>query len=91
MSLPDKINRMMTLFPEIKFITAHFGGMRYMNAIRAVSTVDISCKIVDLVEPYGTKITNNILKKFGLDRLYLELTSQDGTTKKLTGKLEYGG
>lgn len=69
MSSPDKINRMIKVFPDIKFITAHLGGMRYMDAIRAVDMVDISFTIVDLVELYGIKITNNILRKFGVDRL----------------------
>lgn len=40
-----------------------------MDAIRAVDMVDISFTIVDLVELYGIKITNNILRKFGVDRL----------------------
>ena len=69
MSSPDKINRMMKVFPDIKFITAHLGGMRHMDAIKAVGMVDISFTLVDLVELYGIKITNNILRKFGVDRL----------------------
>ncbi|MEL7672051.1 amidohydrolase family protein [Methanobacterium sp.] len=69
MSSPDKINRMIKIFPDIKFITAHLGGMRYMDAIRAVDMVDISVTIVELVELYGIKITNNILRKFGVERL----------------------
>ena len=40
-----------------------------MDAIRAVGMVDISVTIVELVELYGIKITNNILRKFGVERL----------------------
>lgn len=69
MSLPDKINRMIKVFPDIKFITAHLGGMRHMDAIRAVGMVDISYTLIDLVELYGIKIANNILRNFGVDRL----------------------
>lgn len=69
MSSPDKINRMIKVFPDIKFITAHLGGMRHMDAIRAVGMVDISYTLIDLVELYGMKIANNILRKFGVDRL----------------------
>nr|WP_312577164.1 hypothetical protein [Sedimentibacter sp.] len=50
----------------MKFITVHLGVMRYMDAIRAVGMVEISCTIVDLVELYGIKITNNILRKFAI-------------------------
>lgn len=69
MSSPDKVNRMIKVFPDIKFIAAHLGGMRHMDAIRAVGMVDISYTLIDLVELYGIKITNNILRKFGVDRL----------------------
>lgn len=54
---------------KVKFITAHLGGMRHMDAIRAVGMVDISFTLLDLAGLYGIIITNNILRKFGVDRL----------------------
>lgn len=40
-----------------------------MDAINAVGMVDISFTLIDLVDIYGIKTTNNILRKFGTDRL----------------------
>lgn len=66
---PDRINRMMRIFPDVKFITAHMGGMRHLDAIRCVGSVDISYAIFDLVDIYGIQGANRILRKFGVNRL----------------------
>lgn len=68
-SSPDKINKMIKIFPDIEFITAHMGGNRHMDAIKSVTMVDISYTLMDIVDIYGIEITNNILRKFGVDRL----------------------
>ena len=62
-------NRMIRVFSDIDFITAHLGGMRHMDTIRAVSYVDISGGLFDLVDIYGIEIANNILRKIGVERL----------------------
>jgi len=69
MSAPERINHMMTVFPDISFITAHMGGMRYLDAIRCVGQVDISGTLFDLVDLYGIEGANRILRKFGVERL----------------------
>ncbi|WP_425445845.1 amidohydrolase family protein [Dethiothermospora halolimnae] len=66
---PDKINKMIKVFPDITFITAHMGGMKYLDAFSGCTWVDISFILPELVMLYGIKQTNRILRMFGADRL----------------------
>ena len=66
---PDKINKMIKVFPDITFITAHMGGMKYLDAFSGCTWVDISFILPELVMLYGIKQTNRILRMFGSDRL----------------------
>ena len=68
-SAPDKINRMIKVFPDINFITAHMGGMKYLDAWSGCTMVDISFVLTELVDLYGIEQTNRILRMFGEDRL----------------------
>ena len=68
-SSPDKINRMIKIFPDIEFITAHMGGMKYLDAWSGCTWVDISFVLPELVQLYGIEQTNRILRMFGSDRL----------------------
>ncbi len=68
-SSPERINKMIKVFPDINFICAHLGGVQCIDAIKAVSYVDISFAIFDIFQIYGKEITNNILRKFGTSRL----------------------
>lgn len=66
---PDKINRMIKVFPDINFITACLGGMKWKDALNGVTYVDISYVLPKFVEIYGIEGTNRILRAFGADRL----------------------
>ena len=66
---PDKINKMIKVFPDIKFITAHMGGMKYLDAWSGCTWVDISFVLPELMVLYGTEQTNRILRMFGANRL----------------------
>lgn len=66
---PERINRMIKVFPDINFITAHMGGVKAIDAIKAVTHVDLSFALFDLVDLYGIEGTKRILKKFGSKRL----------------------
>lgn len=68
-SSPERINRMIKVFPDINFITAHMGGVKVMDALKAVTYVDLSFSLFDLVDLYGIEGTNRILRKFGPSRL----------------------
>lgn len=66
---PDRINKMIQVFPDVKFITAHMGGMKWQDAITACSYVDISSVLPQFVKLYGIEQTNRILRGFGVRRL----------------------
>lgn len=68
-SAPDKINKMIQVFPDVDFITAHMGGMKWPDAITGCSYVDISCVLPELCSLYGVRQTNRILRRFGVNRL----------------------
>lgn len=66
---PDKINRMIKVFPDIQFITAHMGGMKYLDAWSGCTWVDISFVLPEFVEFFGVEQTRRILRMFGAERL----------------------
>lgn len=68
-SAPDKINKMIQIFPDVTFITAHMGGMKWQDAITGCGYVDISAVLPQFVNLYGIEQTNRILRRFGADRL----------------------
>lgn len=68
-SAPDKINKMIKIFPDIQFITAHMGGVKYLDAWSGCTWVDISFVLPEFMELYGIEQTNRILRMFGADRL----------------------
>lgn len=68
-SAPDKINKMIQIFPDINFITAHMGGMKWQDAVTGCSYVDISSVLPQFVNLYGIEQTNRILRRFGIKRL----------------------
>lgn len=66
---PDKINKMIKVFPDITFITAHMGGVKYLDAWSGCSWVDMSFVLPEFVDLFGMEQTNRILRMFGADRL----------------------
>lgn len=66
---PDKINKMIQVFPDINFITAHMGGMKFLDAISGCTYVDISYFLPKMVEMYGIEQSNRFLRMFGVERL----------------------
>lgn len=68
-SAPDKINKMIQIFPDVNFITAHMGGMKWQDAITGCTYVDISSVLPQFCNLYGIEQTNRILRRFGVNRL----------------------
>lgn len=66
---PDKINKMIQIFPDLTIITAHMGGMKWEDALSGCGFVDISAVLPLFVKLYGIEQTNRILRGFGADRL----------------------
>lgn len=100
---PDKINRMIKIFPDIHFITAHMGGMKYLDAWSACTWVDISFILPELVEFFGLEQTGRILRMFGANRmifgtdyperdytLYCSLLNEMGFSGAECEKIAYG-
>lgn len=66
---PDRINRMIQIFPDLEIITAHLGGMKWPDAVSGCTWADMSYILPRLVELYGLEQTNRILRAFGPERL----------------------
>lgn len=66
---PDRINKMIQIFPDVTFIASHLGGMKWQDVLSALTYVDISYILPKLYEIYGRDMTERILKSFGADRL----------------------
>ncbi len=69
LSEPNKINKMIKVFPDITFILSHMGGVKFMDVIRSGGMVDISMGLFEVVDVYGIEIANKLLRKIGIDRL----------------------
>ncbi len=85
---PEKINKMIKVFPDIDFITAHLGGMRYMDAINAVTWVDISFILPQLVKLNGIDQANRILRMFGVERIIFGTDFPEASYKQYFNILE---
>ena len=66
---PDRINRMIQIFPDLDVITAHLGGMKWQDAVSGCTWVDMSYILPKLVQLYGMEPAGRILRAFGPDRL----------------------
>ena len=75
---PDRINRMIQVFPDLDIITAHLGGMKWQDAVSGCTWVDMSYILPKLAELYGIEQTNRILRAFGPDRLLFGTDFPDG-------------
>jgi len=75
---PDRINRMIQVFPDLDIITAHLGGMKWQDAVSGCTWVDMSYILPKLVHLYGIEQTNRILRAFGPDRLIFGTDFPDG-------------
>lgn len=78
---PDRINKMIKIFPDLDIITAHLGGMKYMDAISGCTYVDISYILPVLVKLHGIEQANRILRMFGSERLIFGTDFPEGNLK----------
>ena len=66
---PERIRRWMNRHPGLKVIVCHLGGFQWQEAVKLDAYFDISAVLPDLVDRYGIKRTNRILREFGTERL----------------------
>ena len=68
-SATHRIKCLINQFPNIKFIISHMGAYQYEELLDTNCYVDISAILPDYVNKLGIKETNEILQKFGAERL----------------------
>ena len=56
-------------YPDLTVIVSHMGAHQWEQLLPTRANVDISAILPDYVRTYGTPKTNEILRKFGADRL----------------------
>lgn len=68
-SATQQIVNMLNAYPDLTVIVSHMGAYQWEQLLSARCFVDISAILPDYVRTYGIAKTNEILRKFGADRL----------------------
>lgn len=67
---PVRIRSWMQRHPGLKAVICHLGGFQWEDAVGLDAHFDISAILPDYVRRYGIPKTNEILREFGVDRLF---------------------
>ena len=65
----ERIVRVMEQYPNLTVIVSHMGAYQWEKLLPTHAYVDISAILPDYVRTYGVEKTNEILRRFGADRL----------------------
>lgn len=65
----DRIVNVLNAFPALNVIVAHMGAFQWEKLLPTNAMVDISAILPDYVRTYGIEKANEILRRFGPDRL----------------------
>lgn len=65
----ERIVRVMEQYPNLIVIVSHMGAYQWETILLTRAYVDISAILPDYVRTYGVQKTNEILRRFGADRL----------------------
>lgn len=65
----ERIVRVMAQYPRLTVIVSHMGAYQWETILLTRAYVDISAILPDYVRTYGVQKTNEILRRFGADRL----------------------
>ena len=68
-SAPQRIARMAVVFPDVTWIVAHLGGVRFMDVIPLETYVDISGMLLAVCDLYGVAFAERLLRRIGLERV----------------------
>ena len=68
-SAVHRIIKVLEKYPELTVIVSHMGAHQWEQLLSTRAYVDISAILLDYVRTYGLDKTNQILRKFGADRL----------------------
>lgn len=64
-----RIVNVLEQYPDLRVIVSHMGAYQWEQLLPTRAYVDISAILPDYVRTYGIEKTNEILRKFGADRL----------------------
>ena len=64
-----QIVKMLEQYPKLTVIISHMGAYQWEQLLPTRAYMDISAILPDYVRTYGIKKTNEIMRKFGFDRL----------------------
>ena len=64
-----RIANILEQYPNLTVIVSHMGAYQWEQLLQTRAYVDISAILPDYVRTYGVAKTNEILRKFGVDRL----------------------
>ena len=68
-SAANRIANVLKQYPELTMIVSHLGAYQWEQLLPTRAYVDISAILPDYVHTYGIEKANEILRKFGADRL----------------------
>lgn len=68
-SAPHRIARLAVAFPDVTWIIAHLGGVRFMDVIPLETYVDISGMLLGVCQLYGVTFAERLLRRIGLERV----------------------
>jgi len=69
LSAAERIVRVTEQYPNLTIIVSHMGAYQWEKLLPTRAYVDISAILPDYVRTYGVEKTNEILRRFGADRL----------------------
>lgn len=65
----ERIVRVTEQYPNLTVVVSHMGAYQWEKLLPTHAYVDISAILPDYVRTYGVEKTNDILRRFGVDRL----------------------
>jgi predicted TIM-barrel fold metal-dependent hydrolase len=68
-SAPHRVARMAVAFPDVVWIIAHLGGVRFLDVIPIETYVDISGMLLGVCDLYGVAFAERLLRRIGLERV----------------------
>ncbi len=79
---PSRIRRVVEKHPQVRLSIAHLGGFQYAEWTGIDAYFNISAILTDLVDVYGLQKTNEILRRFGTERLVFATDYPDNRRRR---------
>ena len=79
---PSRIRRVAEKHPQLRLSIAHLGGFQYAEWTGFDAYFNVSAILTDLADAYGLKKTNEILRRFGTERLVFATDYPDNRRRR---------